>query len=721
LIGAATLVILLAGCATAPQAPGDVPLELPETVYSPIDPRISPPELEQRLSMAGMVAGIPDLWRARRHHDVRPFIVAEIVSPVGETVASLIRIDAGAPVAPETLLRFLFAEALLVDDLEAQEYLQPLEDGSYYAGVRLDGEEAVRLRFYDDGETVHALAVRGLSIAVERAEVEAMLLSLRVAEGDETNYRYRPSGVSIVERSDDPWVWLEDIGGGVAMTNPGGSGEIVAAITTLDSWEIDGDSLNATFWVGPRRVIATGVVDEAETQRELYRFEIAGDPYYLYLEMAGDLEVELLFVVSVARPEDGSYVMNAEVFSRPEDTVRAEIEESADSLFDVFEAADQLTLALIEEVTAVEVAFGSLTFQNRGFEGAYEVRIDNVLAGSRVAEIQRVLAGRRTVSIHPPGESEAVHRGEVVVPEGGTAVVSFELPFLPTRAQQELDRYHAALVAPALGASGHTGDPEAVAARVPPDRSEEVEELIDALKESSNAPAHETVSIEVVSRFRRWANRALTGNPVQSRPFLPALKEAWVFPDSAPVQRRVTIDGEVSDWEGIHPIRRDTDASGDRIDDRFGAAVERAEPGTDIAELRLAEGEEGVYLLLTFYDGAPAGNGTSYRITFEAPKQGQSDPWNRIGLVWTSTGGDEERASVRLIDLEGSDRQISAQSVPRRRSGEGIESVIPRSLIELSRSRTGMNGWDILAIAELTVDGETIGTDEIRYGTKVHF
>ncbi len=98
--------------------------------------------------------------------------------------------------------------------------------------------------------------------------------------------------------------------------------------------------------------------------------------------------------------EDGSVFLEMSVFSRGESRVTMTEDETAETVFDIFDASDRLLISMIEAFSGMEhIGFGSIAFANSGEEGRYSVYIDNVLIGENIEELPKVLNGDRVLRI----------------------------------------------------------------------------------------------------------------------------------------------------------------------------------------------------------------------------------------------------------------------------------------------------------------------------------
>ncbi|MCK5197484.1 MAG: hypothetical protein KAR21_04000, partial [Spirochaetales bacterium] len=161
--------------------------------------------------------------------------------------------------------------------------------------------------------------------------------------------------------------------------------------------------------------------------------ETATDTIELTLRMAGKYDIERLdFLLPGADLEraklyfrDGGfdnvvfgqikgseadgYTFIIDGWERKSDKILVHIEETAESVFDLFDIADNLTVELFEELTGEHLGFGRVFYQREGIEADYDIEIDGNYLG-RNNEESVVLEGERKFSIRATGRY-----GDVVV------------------------------------------------------------------------------------------------------------------------------------------------------------------------------------------------------------------------------------------------------------------------------------------------------------------
>lgn len=131
---------------------------------------------------------------------------------------------------------------------------------------------------------------------------------------------------------------------------------------------------------------------------------------------------------AIERSAAGGYVVHGSVWSG-EDGAVTKLRSEIDSVFAVFDLADDLALEIAEAVVGRDLAFGRLEIANTEHLGAFAVYIDGQLVARNESQT-RVLAGERTVTVTRRGPlgDQPVARFEVDVLPDAVATVSLAAP-----------------------------------------------------------------------------------------------------------------------------------------------------------------------------------------------------------------------------------------------------------------------------------------------------
>ena len=129
--------------------------------------------------------------------------------------------------------------------------------------------------------------------------------------------------------------------------------------------------------------------------------------------------------------EDGSVLLEMSVFSRADNSITMSESETAETVFDIFDASDSLLVSMMESFSGMEhIGFGSLNFINSGEEGKYSLFIDNVLVGENTENLPKVLNGDRVIRIEQSRMfgNYVVHEETFFLKEGDVKDFEFSIP-----------------------------------------------------------------------------------------------------------------------------------------------------------------------------------------------------------------------------------------------------------------------------------------------------
>ncbi|TVR93730.1 MAG: hypothetical protein EA428_01585 [Spirochaetaceae bacterium] len=179
------------------------------------------------------------------------------------------------------------------------------------------------------------------------------------------------------------------------------------------------------------------------TLRLLDRYEVRRAGSFSYTggpppTQAGLRELDFIVFGSV-EDSAGRIVLDLSVYSRAENAVTSRHEDAVDSVFDLFDAADEAAISLLESFSGELIRFASLRLQNAGSPGTYTVYVDDVPLGEDLSEA-RVLVGSRSVRIQQERmlEEHVVYEGVHNFQDGGTTTVEFRIPLATAQERRTL-------------------------------------------------------------------------------------------------------------------------------------------------------------------------------------------------------------------------------------------------------------------------------------------
>ncbi len=155
-------------------------------------------------------------------------------------------------------------------------------------------------------------------------------------------------------------------------------------------------------------------------------------------ELAERRGADALIFGSVETDAAGAMVFTVYVYDRAVGEITVEARSRAESIFDVFDASDDLVTDAISGFSGMRIGFGTLRIRPVG-SGDYAVYIDGSEAGTNVTVVDHVLIGERTVEIRRRRADleSLLHRETVQVQPGETRTLTFSVPVITS---EELQR-----------------------------------------------------------------------------------------------------------------------------------------------------------------------------------------------------------------------------------------------------------------------------------------
>ncbi len=135
--------------------------------------------------------------------------------------------------------------------------------------------------------------------------------------------------------------------------------------------------------------------------------------------------------------EGGGFVFRLQVFNNADKATKTREEVVAESMLDVFDAADQITARIISHISNVHIGFGSIQLNLEGPESEYTVYLDGHKVRNPRQLFKKVLNGSYALAIHQDrilGDT-IIFEKQIDVFEEQPTVVSFSIP--PASAEEK--------------------------------------------------------------------------------------------------------------------------------------------------------------------------------------------------------------------------------------------------------------------------------------------
>lgn len=195
------------------------------------------------------------------------------------------------------------------------------------------------------------------------------------------------------------------------------------------------DSSNIQLQVISERVTETAMlalrfIDEYELVKDLAA--VSGyDKEVLrrYCEKEG---IDSLVYGKTEEAAGGSFLIEMSVYNRETESVSLTRKETAETVLDIFDAADRITLSLIEGFSGRHIAFGSIALGFAGDRGSFIPSIDGEEYPADTFSFPKVLTGERTVTIKQKRmfETVTIYSEKITVNEGMISEVKLDVPYL---------------------------------------------------------------------------------------------------------------------------------------------------------------------------------------------------------------------------------------------------------------------------------------------------
>lgn len=415
-------------------------------------------------------------------------------------------------------------------------------------------------------------------------------------------------------------------------------------------------------------------------------------------------DAEFLFEIDIVE-DDGQIELNAARVSLIDQSSEDLSQRTADSIFDVFSVADELSLDIVRTISNTDVSFGTIVLENRGVAATYGVRVDGVHVGNDQTRIDRVLTGERTVTITGTAENGTFtyHETSVRVSQDEPARVTFQLPPVAPSVVQDIRDWHRSVRSSLTGENTGSVPPplEVILDGTPgvsgtSDRKAELSGLFRGFDEQVGSPSR--IPVERVEQLRHAG--ILTERSGRSLPPQPdSLPEQRILPEIQPVP-----ESDLAGWHlrivgnvATPPIA--VDPSGDSQSDRSG---------TDFHEVYAFRSAEGIHVIVTFHDGEAKPSNGRYRIGFatETPRGGLTE------VVWRNESGRPEAVVARVNPQRWN--RLQSFPAPTEYLDNALVFTIPVAAIEFAETRAMGNGWEFDAVLEEAIDGEYRTNDDIR-------
>ncbi len=149
---------------------------------------------------------------------------------------------------------------------------------------------------------------------------------------------------------------------------------------------------------------------------------------------------------TIARPDARTTVFRVALYDRGEGAVTYDNSWTITSIFEVFDTADLVVEAMLDQFSEERIAFGQLAISNTGTRGEYHVYVNDNLLGDNLTQ-SRILAGTHSVRVEQTRMfgRYVVMEERVRIPDGGSGRLEFAIPELTDQEEERLTAFRSRL------------------------------------------------------------------------------------------------------------------------------------------------------------------------------------------------------------------------------------------------------------------------------------
>ncbi len=163
-------------------------------------------------------------------------------------------------------------------------------------------------------------------------------------------------------------------------------------------------------------------------------------------DLATALTADNVIFGAVDIDDQGVLTFSVSVYDHATGEITVRANSRAESIFDIFDASDDLITDAVSGFSGVRIGFGSLQLEAEG-EGDFLLYLDGSLVGKNITAVDRVLIGSRALEIRQErADREAViHRQTLEIEEDQAHIVAFAFPVVTEEEQRREEELRAAI------------------------------------------------------------------------------------------------------------------------------------------------------------------------------------------------------------------------------------------------------------------------------------
>ena len=115
--------------------------------------------------------------------------------------------------------------------------------------------------------------------------------------------------------------------------------------------------------------------------------------------LANDQNIDTIITGEILAEQGAACLIRLSVYDKQKKSIVLVKEETADTLLDIFDASDRITVSMLEAFSGVHIAYGMLSVVCESGTGEYQVYLNNMPAGSGTGPLPKILTGTYQVDI----------------------------------------------------------------------------------------------------------------------------------------------------------------------------------------------------------------------------------------------------------------------------------------------------------------------------------
>jgi len=162
--------------------------------------------------------------------------------------------------------------------------------------------------------------------------------------------------------------------------------------------------------------------------------------------LAAEKDIDTIITGEILEHSGSACIIRLSVYDKQKKAVVLVKEEKPETILDIFDASDSITISLLEAFSGVHIAYGRLAIESASGSGLYQVFLNDLPAGWSSNPLPRILAGTYKVDIvqSRPLDTLSLYSGTVEINENRTTRITVDFPQITEKEAAEfsaIDRF----------------------------------------------------------------------------------------------------------------------------------------------------------------------------------------------------------------------------------------------------------------------------------------